>query len=237
MRIRREKVYFVIVFFFFIALLVNYIDGAKPAASDFEPLSEEPKQTSIEPLPDIDLDDPYPDAPNPDNDPKQWTKNRALWPDLRIQVDKKAVEAKVKEEWESFAAKFPDNVYLPNEFKKQKTPAQLKQWRETLDIIADVEIEFANMRAQLKKVQPGEQPPDLAPAEIDVEKQQVYLAYQLEEVTSRIQLLQFYLDSGNTDEDQTLETEQEIERLGEEKNTLTQALNTGNAEFNNQSSL
>ena len=37
--------------------------------------------------------------------------------------------------------------------RKRKTPAQLKQWRETLDIIADVEIEFANMRAQLKKVQ------------------------------------------------------------------------------------
>ena len=52
------------------------------------------KQAVLEHLPDIDLDDPYPDAPNPDNDPKQWTRNRALWPDLRIQVDEKAVEAK-----------------------------------------------------------------------------------------------------------------------------------------------
>ena len=237
MRIRREKVYFVIVFIFFISLFINFIDSAPPAPEAYTSPYVQAEPKTLDSVHTIDLDDPYPDAPNPDNDPKQWTKNRALWPDLRIELDKDDIAAQVKEEWESFAAKFPENVYLPNEFKKKQSPAQQKQWREKIDIIADVEIEFARIRALLKKVEPGEQPPDLAPAQIDVEKQQVYLAYQLEEITSRIQLLQFYLDSGNTDKDQTLETEQEIKRLGVEKNTLTQALNTGNAEHNNQSSL
>lgn len=234
MKIRREKVFFLIVSLFFILLVLRYADDSKSSPENSATnLSNQGLQNENFVLASSQGDS-YPNAPNPDNDPKQWAQNRKLWPDIKNNIDEAAVEQRVKEEWASFAAKYPNNLYLPNEFKPTKNPKELQVWRETLDTITDVESQIARLRAQADRQEPGQQPLSTSVPDIDIEKQQVYLSYQVDELTSRIELLEFYLESPEIDKDQYAETEDEILRLGAEKDDLLQALSTGNSGEGNE---
>jgi len=154
--------------------------------------------------------DLYPDAPNPMDDPELAEQIKNLWPDVtKPKPDRDAV----RREWQDFAKKYPGNIYVPDEYKTPLTDKQAEERRKTLDTVTSVETRVASQRAANKSGRPGQNGPD-APAQpaVSPQEQIVYFDYKVQELQSRIQLVEYMLANGSPDAAQKTAAQQEMKQ-------------------------
>lgn len=152
----------------------------------------------------------YPDAPNPADDPELAEQIKNLWPDVfQPKPDREAI----RREWADFAKKYPNNIYIPDEFKTPLTEEQRDDRQKVLDTVTSVDTRFANMRAEARSAQPGKDGPD-APAQPSVSpaEQRVYFDYKIQELQSRIQLVEYMLENGTPDAEQKASAATELKQ-------------------------
>lgn len=139
----------------------------------------------------------WPDAPAPEISAEEI---RRLWPDLYLP---RPDREEVARQWKEFAAKHPDNFYIPSQFQEPLSESQEKQKRERLDLVSSVESRIAINRAKAQNAEPGQDGPD-APSESPVspEEQKAYFQYRIQELESRIELIQYFLENGEPDKQQ-----------------------------------
>ncbi|MCE9599931.1 MAG: hypothetical protein K8S54_18370 [Spirochaetia bacterium] len=162
--------------------------------------------------PEGQFKDLYPDAPNPMEDPELAEQIKNLWPDVtKPKPDRDAV----RREWSDFVKKYPNNIYVPDEFKSPLSESQADERRKTLDTVASVETKFGNMRAAAKSAQPGQDGP-AAPAQATAtpQEQTVYFDYKIQELQSRIQLVEYMLSNGEPDAEQKASAQKELLQWG-----------------------
>ncbi|MCB1139752.1 MAG: hypothetical protein KDK23_13390 [Leptospiraceae bacterium] len=147
----------------------------------------------------------WPDAPAPEISAEEI---RRLWPDLYLP---RPDREEVARQWKDFAAKHPENFYIPNRFREPLTEQQEKDRRETLDLVSSVESRLATNKAKARSAEPGQDGPD-APEESPVtpEEQRAYFQYRIQELESRIQLIDYFITNGEPDEQQKKLAAEEI---------------------------
>ncbi len=145
--------------------------------------------------------------PSTIKDREELEQVQRLWPEV-FQKDPREPE-KVKAEWKELAERHPNNFYLPPAFRKPMTAEQKKEHRKRLDTYTDVSIRFARIGRKARFAEPGKPTPteDVA---FTFEEQQTYFNYRIEELESRIQLLDFALEKSGLDADQV--TRSKVER-------------------------
>jgi hypothetical protein len=153
----------------------------------------------------------WPDAPDPAEDLEKLEQYRNLWPDID---DPPADREAVRVEWKEFAARYPQNLYIPNEYLAELSETELKERRELLDTIGTIESNLASARATARKDDSpaaGKEGPD-APAQAPVtpEQQKRYFDYKIRELESRIQLVQFTIEKGRMSADQLPDAQSEL---------------------------
>jgi len=156
----------------------------------------------------------FPDAPDPTTDPEIAEQVRNLWPHVFApRVDRE----EVAQQWKDFAKQYPDNIYIPEEFRSPISDAEKSKRRETLDAIGSVESKIAASKAQAESAKPGQNGPN-APAvpSVTPEEQRLYFNYRISELQSRIQLVQYLLSNGQPDAAQRASAEKEIQGWNKE---------------------
>jgi len=152
----------------------------------------------------------YPDAPNPAEDPELAEQIKNLWPDVfQPKPDRDAI----RREWADFAKKYPTNIYIPDEFKTPLSDEQRDERQKVLDTVTGVDTRFAAMRAESRNAAPGQDGPD-APAQptIPAAEQRIYFDYKIQELQSRIQLVEYMLENGNPDAEQKASAQTELKQ-------------------------
>ncbi|MCB1193379.1 MAG: hypothetical protein H7A23_11940 [Leptospiraceae bacterium] len=155
----------------------------------------------------------YPDAPNPfDENEELLDEVERLWPDALNSVtlwpqalypEKNKQKEKVREEWIDFSNKYPENIYVPSEYKEPITEEKAAEIRQELDNYTEMETKFASFNASSKYAEPGSEPPK-SPKEEEVspEVQRSYFQYKTKELESRIQLVEYMMEKSYLNADQ-----------------------------------
>lgn len=124
-----------------------------------------------------------------------------LWPHLKKEQPNEASREKVKAEWKTFAAKYPNNIYIPAELKPTPTEAEAKIIKQQLDDVTAVVAQNAAMKSSDKgKAQTGAAPATMTEAQarekgITPAQQNNFFSYKIKELESRVQLGEFSLTS------------------------------------------
>ncbi len=157
------------------------------------------------------------DAPAPAADQETLDRYRNLWPDID---GPKPDRAEVERQWREFAAVYPENVYIPSQFLPELSEEQKQERLETLSAVGAVESQLASSRATARKEAANisdENPPKNlegpdAPSEptVSPEQQRMFFAYKIRELESRIQIVEYTLQKGRLDAEQTAGAKEEI---------------------------
>jgi len=141
----------------------------------------------------------YTDATAPSDEDADQAER--LWPHiLKPQVP--GLKEKVAEEWRSFSAKYPNNVYIPSMFKSR--PMTKEEEREALETLDAVGSQEANLGAFIanNKYATGEPPAPKTEKDANPKEQARFFDYKIRELQSRIELIENYLQSGEADASQ-----------------------------------
>ncbi len=168
----------------------------------------------------------FTDAPRPDSDPELAEQIRTLWPHALKPVQDNKEE--VRRQWQEFAKAYPDNLYVPDEYRSQApTEEQRAARQKNMELVTSIDAKVASTKSAAKSAKPGTPGPtapgtaDIAPAE-----QKQYFNYKIQELQSRIQLVQFMLSKGNPDNQQKAQAQKDIaawnKELGEFQKVLAQ---------------
>lgn len=131
-----------------------------------------------------------------------------LWPHVRLGPPSAQERSRIRAQWAGFSARYPDNLYVPAEFRPALNEVQRQAARQQLD---DTTAMAARMAAQ-KHADRYAQPPTLgeaaqrhsgaAPSEqqarsagVTPAQQRNFFSYRIRELESRIQLVEYYLAS------------------------------------------
>lgn len=131
-----------------------------------------------------------------------------LWPHVRLGPPSAQERSHIRAQWVNFSAQYPDNLYVPSEFRPALNAAQHQAARQQLD---DTTAMAARMAAQ-KHADRYAQPPSVGdsaqrqiavpPSEqqardagVNPVQQRNFFNYRIRELESRIQLVEFYLAS------------------------------------------
>ncbi|MCB1326671.1 MAG: hypothetical protein H7A21_14285 [Spirochaetales bacterium] len=170
-------------------------------------------------------DDAYPDAPNPADDLEQLDQIRNLWPDV---FEPRPDREEVAQQWREFAARYPSNIYIPPQFQPELSEAERAERLRVLDTVTDVQGRIASVRARSRADVTGDPPaagpnapgqPTVTPAE-----QRTFFQYRIQELESRIQLIEYALEQGEVDSDQVARGRAQLEELKAEKAELEEVL-------------
>lgn len=137
-------------------------------------------EAGIEPLPD------------PAADLETRDQIERLWPDLK---EKEADEHQVRRYWQEFSARYPDNIYIPDEYKPAPTKEETEKIRAEVKAYLNVAGSFRNRRRLARNLKPGETLPEGAPAYTPGE-QKLYFEYRIKELKSKIQLVEYSREQG-----------------------------------------
>ncbi|MBM9579114.1 hypothetical protein JWG45_18360 [Leptospira sp. 201903070] len=156
--------------------------------------------------------DPYfPDAPHPFNeDPELEGQAKRLWPEAFRPKKTPEEKEQIRKEWSDFVARYPKNIYIPSEFKPALTEAEEKEARDRLDSIGSVEAMNAVSRSLSKYAEPGKEPKPPSEASVNPKEQLAYVNYKIEELESRIQLIEYTIQQGKLDPSQVGTANQDI---------------------------
>ncbi|MCC6275925.1 MAG: hypothetical protein IT569_08710 [Leptospiraceae bacterium] len=168
------------------------------------------------------IDDPYfPDAPHPSSeDPKLEAEAEKLWPHALKPGPTDKDREKVREEWNKFSAKYPKNIYIPNEYKAPLTEKEAAQARKELDVFTEVDASFASQIASNKYAEPGKEMKVPNEPKVTPEQQATYFSYKIRELESRIQLVEFMMESSDIDQDQSAIAKKDMATWKKELETL-----------------
>jgi len=132
----------------------------------------------------------YADAPKPNLDPEEVFK---LWPDL--QNPHKVNKEEIEKQWMDFAQRYPNNFYIPTKYLNL-TEEQLKERQKQLETFTFLESKYASLKVKLNKnAQIGKDGPEEIEEEINPEEQRIYFNYKIQELQSRIELVEYWLEN------------------------------------------
>jgi type IV secretory pathway VirB10-like protein len=146
----------------------------------------------------------FSDAPAPANENSALeVEAEKLWPHLATQDTSARRKEKVREEWNSFASKYPKNFYIPAELKAPMTETEAAEKRKEIDIVTKMESKLAVVEINSRKAEPGSAAPK-APVKPDVtpEEQRIYIGFKTKELESRIQLIEYSIENSGINGDQ-----------------------------------
>ncbi len=154
------------------------------------------------------FEDAYPDAPDPATDPEIADQIRNLWPDVfKPRPDKD----QVRREWMDFAKQYPNNIYIPDEFKAPLSDEDRKQRQETLEAVGGMESQIAAQRGQARSAIPGQPGPGAPPQPtVTPAEQKLYFNYKISELQSRIQLIDYMLKNSTVTDEQKANADKEM---------------------------
>ncbi|PJZ71005.1 hypothetical protein CH373_00260 [Leptospira perolatii] len=170
----------------------------------------------------------FPEAPHPfQEDPDLEGEAKRLWPEVVFSQNKKVDREKIRDEWNDFAKRYPKNIYIPKEFRPQLSSAEEKARLEKLDKISAAEAQFALAKGAGRYSEPGAQPsansmePKVTPSE-----QKAYFEYKIEELESRIQLIEYSINERQIDSSQLEEAKRDLLLWRKELEQVKQVLET-----------
>lgn len=156
----------------------------------------------------------FPDAPLPESDEEV----ARLWPHVLEPKDPNLKE-KVRKEWEDFAKRYPDNIYIPREILgKELSKEEEKEILETLDSFTSIDSKFAAYTSASKWAAPGTEPPPGPISEKDANPQEMarYFNYKIREIESRIQLLEYTMEKARLSSIEENIAKSDIQKLKQE---------------------
>ncbi|EMJ37364.1 hypothetical protein LEP1GSC079_2887 [Leptospira interrogans str. FPW1039] len=174
-----------------------------------------------------EMDPYYPDAPHPFNeDPDLEVQAKKLWPEAFRPKKTPEEKEQIRKEWADFIARYPKNLYIPSEFRPPLTETEEKKARERLDTFTDIETKNAIIYSLAKYAEPGKAPeePSSQP-NVDPKEQRTYFQYRIEELESRIQLIEYTIQEGRLDPDQAETAYQDLGDWKKELSELKQVQN------------
>ncbi|EPG81348.1 hypothetical protein [Leptospira santarosai] len=184
---------------FLILFSVFWIENPKKRSL---PISEE-KDTVLKTRYYSEMDPYYPDVPHPFNqDPELEVQAKKLWPEAFRPKMTSEEKEEIQKEWGNFIARYPKNLYIPAELRPPLTEAEEKEVREKLDTFADVESGNISVRFLEKYSEPGKEPEFSSELNVTPKEQLVYINYKIEELESRIQLVEYTIQQKKLDADQ-----------------------------------
>ncbi len=169
----------------------------------------------------------YPDAPHPfTEDPDLEGQAKRLWPSAFREKKTEKEREKIRDEWADFASRYPKNIYIPRDFRPPMTGEEEKKAREQLDKISSAESKFALARNAGKYSQPGSVPTRPTNPNVSPEEQKSYFTYKIQELESRIQLVQYAIQQGRMDSSQIPQANSDISSWQIELQQLRQTLSS-----------
>ncbi|MCG6166319.1 hypothetical protein [Leptospira sanjuanensis] len=168
--------------------------------------------------------DPYfPDAPHPFNeDPELEGQAKKLWPEAFKPRKTPEEKEQIRKEWTDFIARYPKNVYIPSEFRPALSEAEEKEARERLDTVTNMESRNAIVRSLGKYAEPGNEPKAPSESSVNPKEQLAYINYKIEELESRIQLIEYTIQQGKLNPEQIGTANQDLIVWKKELSTLRQ---------------
>ena len=156
-------------------------------------------------------------------DIEEMEQVRNLWPDV---FERKPDREEVRRQWAEFAQEHPDNIYIPSQFLPELSDEQKAERRAVLDAVGEMSTEVALQRARARKNADTSQDGPDAPPEptVDPETQKKYFNYRIQELQSRIELIEYALAKGELDPDQVPEAQKELEEWKAQKKELEEVL-------------
>ncbi|AXR62319.1 hypothetical protein [Leptospira mayottensis] len=170
-----------------------------------------------------EMDPYYPDLPHPFNeDPELEVQAKKLWPEAFRPKMTPEEKEEIQREWTDFIARYPKNLYIPAELRPPLTEAQEKELRERLDTFADVESRNVSVRFLEKYSEPGKEPKLSSESNVTPKEQLVYINYRIEELESRIQLIEYTIEQEKLDSNQIEIAKQDLIDWKDELSELKQ---------------
>lgn len=148
--------------------------------------------------------DPYfPDAPHPFNeDPELEDQAKKLWPEAFKPRKTPEEKEQIRKEWTDFVARYPKNLYIPAEFRPALSESEEKEARERLDAVTSMESRNAISRSLGKYAEPGNEPKAPTESSVNPKEQRAYIGYKIDELESRIQLIEYTIQQGKLNPEQ-----------------------------------
>ncbi|PJZ56408.1 hypothetical protein [Leptospira barantonii] len=156
--------------------------------------------------------DPYfPDAPHPFNeDPELEDQAKKLWPEAFKPRKTPEEKEQIRKEWTDFVARYPKNLYIPSEFRPALSESEEKEARDRLDAVTDMESRNAISRSLGKYAEPGNEPKAPTESSVNPKEQRAYISYKIDELESRIQLIEYTIQQGKLNPDQVGTANQDL---------------------------
>ncbi|MGQ0711295.1 MAG: hypothetical protein ACT4NV_16295 [Rhodoferax sp.] len=146
-----------------------------------------------------------------------------LWPHLRQGEPSAAHQAEVQAQWSRLAQQHPDNVYLPAQYQAPLTAQQARAARARLDDTTAVATRLAAQQHAQRYASPGQEPLEPPAAPANPAQQRQYFDDKIRELESRLQLLAFYLASGQPSASKRAIAAKDMEQWNKELEALRQA--------------
>ncbi|TGM08914.1 hypothetical protein EHQ76_02900 [Leptospira barantonii] len=156
--------------------------------------------------------DPYfPDAPHPFNeDPELEDQAKKLWPEAFKPRKTPEEKEQIRKEWTDFVARYPKNLYIPSEFRPALSETEEKEARDRLDAVTGMESRNAISRSLGKYAEPGNEPKAPTESSVNPKEQRAYISYKIDELESRIQLIEYTIQQGKLNPDQVGTANQDL---------------------------
>lgn len=168
------------------------------------------------------FDDPeFADAPNPEE--MELAQVEVLWP---FALEKKPNrKEEIKEEWRDFAAKYPNNFYIPREIRAPMTEKQEKDQLEMLDSFTAMDASFsANVSKEKWSDKPSTEEPNVNERP-SAKTQKAYFDFKINELESRIQMVEYWLENKKPTSDVKSSAEKDLQIWKKELATLREVRN------------
>ncbi|MCW7495665.1 hypothetical protein ND860_03950 [Leptospira levettii] len=168
------------------------------------------------------FDDPeFAEAPNPEE--LELAQAEVLWP---FALEKKPNrKEEIKEEWRDFAAKYPNNFYIPREIRAPLTEKQEKEQLDMLDSFTAMDASFSASQSKEKWAdKPSSEEPN-AGERPSPKAQKAYFDFKINELESRIQMVEYWLENKKPDSEVKGSAEKDLQVWRKELATLKEVRN------------
>lgn len=162
----------------------------------------------------------FPNAPAPDEEEDQVER---LWPKATAPVDPNLKE-KVRKEWQDFASKHPNNLYIPTQYKNSRTEAEEKQIQENMEVYTFMDSKFAIDQATSKYASPNSAVPKFrSEKDVNPNDMKKYFDYKANEIQSRMEILQYTIENSKLSSQDLQTANTDLEGLKKELKNIKEA--------------
>jgi len=169
----------------------------------------------------------YPEAPLPFvEEPSLEEEAIQLWPTAIRSVKDEKHKEKVREEWKDFASRYPSNIYILNEYKPALSKKEEEKAIANLETFTEVESFYARVIASSKYAETGVEPKTSNEPKISPAFQKLFFDYKIQELESRIQLMEYAKENKALSSEQETMAEKEIREWKKEIEKLKEVAKT-----------